>query len=280
MSFAHLHVHTTYSLLDGYGHPSAFAETCIKQGMTALACTDHGTITGHVAHAKACDAIPIWPVYGCEFYLVEQMGQRGISASEEEDISLRAANVREAEKMRKELQRGSVERWHVVALALNDEGYANLRRLVTRSYREGFYRKPRIDFDALVEHRRGLVILTACIKGLVPSLLLKDYDAAREAAGEWRDAFGDKLFFEIMPHDLNEQRTINDGLMRLGHELGIRLVATADAHYPSRDDEWAHDVLLAVGTGKKVDDAKRLRFRGGPYALWNVEAMRARFRQY
>jgi DNA polymerase III alpha subunit len=122
LGFAHLHVHTTYSLLDGYGHPTAFAETCINSGMTALACTDHGTITGHVAHAKACNAIPIWPVYGCEFYLVDDMHQRGISQAEEDDISLRAANVREAEKMRKELQKGAVERWHVVALAFERRG--------------------------------------------------------------------------------------------------------------------------------------------------------------
>lgn len=276
--FAHLHAHTTYSLLDGYGAPSAFAPLAIARGQTALAITDHGTISGHVAHADACKEAGIAPVFGVEFYLVDDMTAKGPTEQDEARIKDLAANAREAAKMRKELKRGQEERYHVVALAIDSEGYANLRRLVTRSHLEGFYRKPRIDVVTLAEHSAGLAILTACVRGAIPQAILAG--EGRAEAEKWRELFGSRLFFEIMPLDFHEQRKINLGLMEIARELGVGVVATNDVHYPSDGDAKAQDLLLAVGTGKQLDDPDRFRFTHGGLWLRTEEEMRAAFGRF
>ena len=281
MSFCHLHNHDTYSLLDGYGTPEAFAKQCAEIGMIALAQTNHGTIAGHIAHAKACKENGIHPVFGCEFYLAQDMKRRGLTTEEEKDLTLKSSNKAELEKLKKEKMRDVARRNHILILAMNDEGYVNLRTLVSLSHLEGFYRKPRIDYQTILKHQKGLFVSTACQQGDIPLKILNGEDRAAEAYAVALNAkLGGRFALEIMPLNTDEQRKINLGIQRIAKKHGIRVIATNDSHYVLENDSWAQEVLLAIGTNKTFDDPTRMRFGNGELFLRSEDQMFWAFKKF
>src|SRR5436305_4796754 len=246
--FVHLHLHTDYSLLDGAIQVKPLAERVKELEMPACAMTDHGNMYGAVSFYKEMKAHDVKPIIGCEVYLAP--GSRFD---------------------KKEAQRGEKPYNHMILLAKDREGYHNLVRLTSKAFKEGFYRKPRIDRELLSEFSGGLVGLSACLSG-VPQAHLKNgkLDAAEKSAYEFQDILGKgNYFLEIQDHELEDQRKINQNLIELSRKTGIPLVATNDAHYLFREDYEAHDVMLCIGTGKTVNDTNRMRF-GGPQ--WYVRS--------
>ena len=246
--FAHLHLHTDYSLLDGAIQIKPLAERLKELGMTACAMTDHGNMYGAVSFYKEMKAHDIKPLIGCEVYLAP--GHRSDKS---------------------EARRGEKPYNHMILLAKDREGYHNLVRLTSKAFKEGFYRKPRIDRELLAEFGGGLIGLSACLSG-VPQMHLKNgkLEEAAKAAHEFQDILGrGNYFLEIQDHQLEDQIKINKDLIELSRTTGIPLVATNDAHYLNRDDYEAHDVMLCIGTGKTVNDTNRMRF-GGPQ--WYVRS--------
>ncbi|MBN2370493.1 MAG: DNA polymerase III subunit alpha [Vicinamibacteria bacterium] len=253
--FVHLHVHTEYSLLDGACHIDKLVDQAVRLGMPALAITDHGNMFGAVEFHDTCRAKGLKPLLGCEAYTAK--GSRN-------DRS--ASGIREAYH-------------HLTLLAMNDAGYHNLVKLVSIGYLEGFYHRPRIDKEALARHNEGIVCLSGCLAGEIATFLRdgKDQDAWR-VAGELGDIFDKGRFFlEMMDHGIPEQRRVNEGLLRIRDRTGLPIVATNDAHYISRDDHLAHDVLLCIGLGKKRDDADRPRFGAPQFYLKSAEEMAQAF---
>ncbi|NLG37966.1 MAG: DNA polymerase III subunit alpha [Clostridiales bacterium] len=251
--FTHLHVHTEYSLLDGSARIPALVARCKAAGMDALAITDHGVMYGAVDFYKAAVAEGIRPIIGCEVY----MAARRMTDMESTDR----------------------ESAHLVLLAEDQTGYRNLVKLVSMGFTQGFYYKPRIDYDTLARHARGLICLSACLAGDIPRLLSEGrYDSARELALRLSAMFGPERFYlEMQDHGIPEQRQMNAELKRLSDETGIPLVATNDVHYVERDDSEAHDVLLCIQTGKTVDDTDRLRFETREFYLKTPEEMETLF---
>lgn len=281
MSFAHLHLHDTYSLLDGYGTPEFMAKRCAELDMIALGETNHGSIAGHIAHMRACKAASIYPVFGCEFYLSDDMDMKGLTEEQEKEIELKAANKSEAEKMRKEKVKDLGDRSHLLVLAMSGKGYANLRSLVSASYLRGFYRKPRIDYEILKSMSEGIFVSTACQIGDLPRMILNnDMAGAEKFALDMNEAFPGRFALEIMPLDTREQRVINSGIHVLATKLKIPVIATNDVHYILREDAWAQDVLLAIGTNKAYDDETRMRFGNGELFLRSEQEMLAAFKQF
>src|SRR5437764_3433883 len=250
--FAHLHLHTDYSLLDGAIQIKPLAERVKELGMKACAMTDHGNMYGAVSFYKEMTAHDIKPLIGCEVYLAP--GHRSD---------------------RSELKRGEKPYNHMILLAKDREGYHNLVRLTSKAFREGFYRKPRIDRELLSKFGGGLVGLSACLSG-VPQAHLKNgkLDEAEKAAHEFEDILGKgNYFLEIQDHQLPDQQRINGELIKLSQRTGIPLVATNDAHYLFREDYEAHDVMLCIGTGKTVNDPNRMRFGGPQWYVRSPEEM-------
>jgi DNA polymerase-3 subunit alpha len=250
--FAHLHLHTDYSLLDGAIQIKPLAERVKELGMKACAMTDHGNMYGAVSFYKEMKAHDIKPIIGCEVYLAP--GHR-------------------ADKS--EARRGEKPYNHMILLAKDREGYHNLVRLTSKAFKEGFYRKPRIDRELLSEFGGGLVGLSACLSG-VPQAHLKNgkLDEAERAAHEFEDILGKgNYFLEIQDHQLDDQIKINKDLIELSKKTGIPLVATNDAHYLFREDYEAHDVMLCIGTGKTVNDTNRMRFGGPQWYVRSPEEM-------
>ena len=246
--YVHLHLHTDFSLLDGAIQIKPLAERVKELGMKACAMTDHGNMYGAVSFYKEMKAHDIKPLIGCEVYLAP--GHR-------------------ADKT--EARRGEKPYNHMILLARDREGYHNLVRLTSKAFKEGFYRKPRIDRELLSEFGGGLVGLSACLSG-VPQAHLKSgkLEEAARAAHEFEEILGrGNYFLEIQDHQLEDQIKINKDLIELSRKTGIPLVATNDAHYLYREDYEAHDVMLCIGTGKTVNDANRMRF-GGPQ--WYVRS--------
>lgn len=252
MDFTHLHVHTEYSLLDGSSKIGELVSRARELGMDSLAITDHGVMYGVIDFYRTAKAAGINPIIGCEVYVAP--GSRFDREAGAENES---------------------RYHHLVLLAENDTGYANLMKIVSRGFTEGFYYKPRVDYEVLRTYHKGIIALSACLAGIVPTFLRRGlYDEAKAAALELQDIFGQGNFFlELQDHGIPEQQTVNQGLMRLNQELGIDLVATNDVHYIYDSDVEAHDILLCIQTGKKVFDEDRMRYEGGQYYLKSAEEM-------
>ena len=255
MAFSHLHVHTEYSLLDGSNKIKEYVKRLKDLGMTSGAITDHGVMYGVIDFYKACKEAGINPILGCEVYV--------------------------APGSRFEKETGSMDEryYHLVLLAENNTGYANLSHIVSRGFTEGYYYKPRVDMELLEQYHEGLICLSACLAGEIPRNIIKGTPAkAKEAALRLDNIFGHGNFFlELQDHGIPAQRTVNSALLSLSQELDIPLVATNDCHYTYADDAEAHDLLLCIQTGKKVSDEDRMRYEGGQYYVKSEEEMRALF---
>ena len=255
MSFAHLHVHTEYSLLDGSNKITEYLSRVKELGMNSAAITDHGVMYGCIDFYKAAKAAGINPVLGCEVYVAPGSRFDKESGSKEERY------------------------YHLVLLAENNTGYANLVKIVSRGFTEGFYYKPRVDEEILRKYHEGVIALSACLAGEVARCLEADlYDEAKAAALRYQDIFGENNFFlELQDHGIPMQKQVNQGIMRLHEETGIDLVATNDVHYTYAEDADAHDILLCLQTGKKLADEDRMRYEGGQYFVKSEEEMRSLF---
>ncbi len=255
MAFTHLHVHTEFSLLDGLGRIKELVARAKELGMDSIAITDHGVMYGAVDFYRACRDAGIRPILGCEVYTAP-----GSRFDKEGAVS--------------------DERYHhLVLLAENNKGYSNLMKIVSKGFTEGFYYKPRVDHEILREYHEGIIALSACLAGEVPALLRKGfYEEAKEAALTLSDIFGkDHFYLELQDHGIPEQKTVNQGLLRMHEETGLALVATNDIHYVLAEDWQAHDILLCIQTQKKVTDDNRMRYEGGQYYLKSEEEMRELF---
>ena len=253
-NFAHLHVHTEYSLLDGACRIEKLMDRVAELGQTAVAMTDHGVMYGAIDFYRAAKARGIHPVIGCEVYVTP--GSR--------------------------FERGYAQgQWHrhLILLCENMEGYRNLIHMVSLSFSEGFYVRPRVDLDLLRKHSKGLICLSACLAGSIPQALMNgDYEGAKKQALEFREIFGENNFFlEIQDHGIEAQKEVNMGLYRLSDETGIPLVATNDAHYLTREDARIQDVLMAIQMGKTVDDPTRMKFETSEFYIKSEEEMFALF---
>lgn len=254
MSFVHLHVHSEYSLLDGACRINELVKRAKELGQSAVAITDHGVMYGAVAFYKACRAEGIKPIIGCEVYVAPR-------------------SRFDREKAR------DGEYSHLILLCKNETGYRNLCRLVSAAFTEGFYTKPRIDWELLREHAEGLICLSGCVAGAIPRLLLAgDYDAAKTKALELRDIFGEGGFYlELQRHGLESEDRAAEGLKRISRETGIPLAVTNDAHYINKDDAYYQEVLLCVQTQKTMSDPTRLKFGSNEFYLKSESEMRALF---
>lgn len=252
--FVHLHVHTEYSLLDGAGRIADLLDRCKELGMPGIAITDHGAMYGVVEFYTEAKARGLKPVIGCEVYLAP----RG---------------------MRDKDSRADMHYTHLVLLAENQVGYRNLMALSSLGFTEGFYYKPRIDYDTLSAHAEGLIGLSGCLAGEIPSLLEeKRFKDAKAAALRLNQMFGQGSFYlELQEHGLPGQKEINLELLRLGRETGIPLVATNDVHYVNPEDAKAHEILLCIQTGKTIEDEDRLRFETSEFYLKSGEEMELLF---
>ncbi len=253
MSFVHLHVHTEYSLLDGACRIDKIAEKAKAMGQSALAITDHGVMYGAVAFYKACKSAGIKPIIGCEVYVAPR---------------------RMADK-----EHGRDNAYsHLILLCKNETGYKNLCYLVSMAFTEGFYIKPRIDWQILREHAEGLVCLSGCLAGEIPQKIIGgDYDGAKAKALELKELFGEDFYLEIQDHGIREEKLAANGLIKLSRETGIPLALTNDAHYIEKSDAYYQDVLMCIQTGKTVDDDNRMRFETNELYLKTEEEMRALF---
>src|SRR3954471_14933338 len=262
MSFAHLHLHTEYSLLDGASRPEELAKRVAKLGMPACAITDHGNMFGAVEFYNAMKKEKVKPIIGCEMYVA--YGSRFDKAGVEDGQADAGANN------------------HLIVLASNDQGYKNLVKLVSAGYTEGFYYKPRIDKELLREHREGLIVLSSCLKGEVSqSLAGGNLTKAKDAALQYKDILGaDNFFLEIQDHGIPDQQKIIPMMARLGEEVGLRLVGTNDSHYLSKEDAFAHEVLLCIGTGKTLGDEKRMKFYSDDFYVKGADEMQRVFKAY
>ncbi len=257
MAFVHLHNHTEYSILDGACRISEMVEAACSMGMEALAITDHGAMHGVVPFYEAASEAGIKPILGAELYVAQGSRFDRLPGREESPS-------------------------HLVLLAANEKGYRNLMRMVTVSYFDGFYYKPRVDMEVLRENAAGLIALTACIKGQVPRRILSgDEDGAREMIREYLKIFGEEnLYVELQDQGMEEQRDLNRALASLAQEAGVGLVATNDVHYTHREDHLAHDVLLCIQTGSTIDQEDRLKFSSDQFYLKKPEEMAGVFADY
>ncbi|MFQ9014998.1 MAG: DNA polymerase III subunit alpha [Lacrimispora saccharolytica] len=255
MSFAHLHVHTEYSLLDGSNKIKEYVARVKELGMNSAAITDHGVMFGCIDFYKAAKEAGIKPILGCEVY------------------------VAPGSRFDRETVKGEDRYYHLVLLAENDLGYSNLTKIVSKGYVDGFYYKPRVDMEILEQYHEGIIALSACLAGEVPRYLVRNfYEEGKKAALRYQEIFGKGNFFlELQDHGIPEQRLVNQQLMRMSQETGIELVATNDVHYTYESDADSHDILLCIQTGKKVSDEDRMRYEGGQYYVKSEEEMRSLF---
>ncbi len=256
MSFAHLHVHTEYSLLDGSNKIKECVSRVKELGMDSVAITDHGVMYGVIDFYRTAKAAGIRPILGCEVYVAPG------SRFDKEAVG-----------------NGDDRYYHLVLLAENDEGYHNLMKIVSRGFTEGYYYKPRVDIDVLKEYHQGLIALSACLAGEVQRNILRGmYDEGKKAALRYQEIFGEGNFFlELQDHGMQEQKLVNQSLLRMSKETGIELVATNDIHYTYAQDEKPHDMLLCIQTGKKLSDENRMRYEGGQYYIKSEDEMKELF---
>lgn len=255
MAFTHLHVHTEYSLLDGSSKIEELTVRAKELGMDSLAITDHGVMYGVIDFYKAAKETGIKPILGCEVYVAPG------SRFDRENVG------------------GEDRYYHLVLLAENNQGYQNLMKIVSKGFVDGFYYKPRVDYEVLSQYHEGIIALSACLAGEVQRYLGRNmYQEAVQAAGRYVEIFGtDHFFLELQDHGLPDQKLVNQGLIRLSRDTGLELVATNDIHYTFKEDEKPHDILLCIQTGKKVADTDRMRYEGGQYYCKSEDEMRALF---
>ena len=255
MAFAHLHVHTEYSLLDGSNKIKEYVEKIKALGMTAGAITDHGVMYGVIDFYKAAREAGINPVLGCEVY------------------------VAPGSRLDREMVHGEDRYYHLVLLAENNTGYSNLMKIVSKGFVEGYYYKPRVDMEVLEKYHEGIIALSACLAGEVQRNLVRGmYAEAKEVAYRYERCFGKGNFFlELQDHGIPEQKLVNQQLLRMSQETGIELVATNDVHYTNAEDAEPHDILLCLQTGKKLADEDRMRYEGGQYYVKSEEEMKSLF---
>ena len=253
MSFVHLHVHTEYSLLDGFCRIDQIAKKAKSMGQNAIAVTDHGVMYGAVAFYRACQKEGIKPIIGCEVYV--------------------------APRSRFDKEHGIDNNYsHLILLCKDEIGYRNLCALVSAGFTEGFYVRPRIDWDLLHAHAAGLVCLSGCLAGEIPQAILNgDRNKARSRAEDLHKLFGEDFYLEIQNHGIEEEARVAEGLVELSKETGIPLVLTNDAHYLTKEDAYYQDVLMCIQTGKTVDEENRMRFETQEFYLKTEGEMRNLF---
>lgn len=251
MNFTHLHVHSEYSLLDGSSKIKELVARTKELGMDSIAITDHGVMYGVIDFYRAALEAGIKPIIGCEVYV--------------------APNSR----FDRETNQSEARYNHLVLLAENNQGYANLMKIVSKGFTEGFYYKPRVDYEVLEEYHEGIIATSACLAGVVAMNLRRGfYEEAKKEALRLQKIFGEKNFFlELQDHGMQEQQMVNQQMLRLSQETGIPLVATNDVHYIYDQDATPHDILLCIQTQKKVTDQNRMRYEGGQFYLKSPEEM-------
>ena len=256
MDFTHLHVHTEYSLLDGSSKIKEITKQAKDLGMNSLAITDHGVMYGAIDFYRAAKDVGIKPIIGCEVY------------------------VAPGSRFEKEVGESEDRYYHLILLAENNTGYANLCKIVSKGFVDGFYYKPRVDYEVLEEFHEGIICLSACLAGEVQRHLAKeDYEAGKEAALKYLKIFGEgNYFLEMQDHGIPEQQIVNQQLLRLSKDINVDLVCTNDVHYTYKDDVEAHDILLCIQTGKRKSDEDRMRYEGGQYYLKSPEEMAELFK--
>lgn len=251
--FVHLHVHTEYSLLDGSGKISKLIQRAKELDMKAIAITDHGTMYGAVDFYKEAVANGIKPIIGCEIYVAEKS------------------------MYIKDLQNNN-DTYHLVLLVKNQEGYENLMKIVSEASINGFYYKPRVDFDFIKEHCEGLIACSACLGGQVSKNLLRgNKEKAKETALKYKELFKEDFYLELQYHGLPEQLKVNEMLVELSKECDIPLICTNDIHYIKKEDSKSHDVLLCIQTGKTVDEPNRMRYPAEQFYLRSGDEMEEMF---
>ena len=255
MAFTHLHTHTEYSLLDGSNKIKNYVARVKELGMNSAAITDHGVMYGVVEFYKECKNQGIKPIIGCEVYV--------------------APNSR----FDRELSHGEDRYYHLILLAMNNKGYENLMKIVSIGFTDGYYYRPRVDFETLENYHEGLICLSACLAGEVQRYVMRGlYEEAKKIALKYEACFGKgNYFLELQDHGLPDQKTVNHALLRMSEETGIELVCTNDIHYTWEEDVESHDVLLCIQTGKKITDEDRMRYEGGQFFVKSEEQMRALF---
>ena len=251
-NFVHLHLHSEYSLLDGSTRINLLPQRVKDLGMDAVALTDHGNMYGAIAFYKACKDAGVKPILGCEVYISEK------------DMTLKDRTNK---------------RYHLILLAENNEGFKNIMKIVSIGYVDGYYYKPRVDKEVLKKYSKGVIATSACLGGEVQKQLLnRDRDAAKKAAIEYKEIFGENNFFlELQDHGIPEQARVNRELVLLSEELGIPLTASNDVHYLKKEDSKSHDVLLCIQTGKTVNDTDRMKFPSDEFYLKSPDEMAALF---
>ncbi|RME61539.1 MAG: DNA polymerase III subunit alpha [Candidatus Dadabacteria bacterium] len=258
MNFVHLHLHTQYSLLDGLNKIPDVVKKASELNQSAIAVTDHGNLHGAVEFYKECTKADIKPIIGCELYVA------GGSRFE-----------------KKPQTQGGKPNFHLTAIAINQAGYKNLCRLLTRAYKEGFYHKPRVDHELLKEYSDGLIILSGCMNSEVAYWITENNQPKlEECINFYRETFGDNYYLEIQPHNLEKQQLINSVLLDYGERLGIPLVATTDVHYLEPEDAVAQEVLMCIATGKKLSDPDRIKHEGASLYFKDGKTMLAEFRGF
>ncbi len=255
MAFAHLHVHTEYSLLDGSNKIKEYVKRLKELGMDSAAITDHGVMYGVIDFYRACKEEGINPILGCEVYV--------------------APNSR----FDREITGGEDRYYHLVLLAENNKGYENLMKIVSRGHTEGYYYRPRVDMEVLREFHEGIIALSACLAGEVPRYIQKGMvEEAEKAALKYEECFGKgNYFLELQDHGIPAQSTVNAALINMSRKLEIPLVCTNDVHYTYAEDVEPHDILLCLQTGKKLSDENRMRYEGGQYYVKSEEEMKGLF---
>ena len=255
MAFTHLHVHTQFSLLDGSGKIKEMISQAKALGMDSMAITDHGVMYGVIDFYREAIAQGIKPIIGCEIYMTN------------------------GSRFDRESTKGDERYYHLVLLAENNTGYSNLMKIVSIAFTEGFYYKPRVDYEILEQYHEGIIASSACLAGIIPKNILKgNYEQAEKEALRLQEIFGRGNFFlELQDHGIKEQRLVNSQLLRMSEDLDIPLICTNDIHYTYDTDAEAHDILLCIQTGKKLSDNDRMKYEGGQYYIKSPEEMRQLF---
>ena len=254
MAFTHLHLHTEYSLLDGACRINKLMDYLNEIGQKSVAITDHGVMYGVIDFYKAAKEKGIKPIIGCECYVAERSRHNKVHGLDS-------------------------QRFHLVLLCKNNQGYQNLIAMVSKAWTEGFYTKPRIDRELLEEHHEGLIALSGCLAGEIPQLLMRgEYDKAKATAIWYRDLFGEgNYYIEIQNHGLREQLDIMPDLVRLSKETGIPLVATNDSHYIRKEDSSVQQVLICIQTNHTLGEETGLEFSTDEFYVKTEEEMRGAF---
>ncbi|MEG0309674.1 MAG: DNA polymerase III subunit alpha, partial [Eubacterium sp.] len=252
--FTHLHVHSEFSLLDGFGRIAGLVKEAKKLGMDSLALTDHGVLFGVVDFYKECLKEGIKPIIGCEVYVAPRR------------LTQKEGNL-------------DTNPYHLVLLAENNDGYKNLMKIVSEGFIDGFYYKPRVDHDYLKAHHEGIICLSACIAGEIPRFIINgNFEKANELCQVYQEIFGkDNFFLEIQDHRMREEAQVNETLISFSKKYNIPLVATNDIHYIRQEDSEPHDVLLCIQTASTVDEENRMRFFNDQFYMKSPEEMMKMF---